>query len=241
MTQTRSQFISDAGDIVDRLYADIEQLRAFRSQGRQRRELAARIFRHVHTLKGAAGSLDLKSVSDLAHEFEGVLDGVRLGRVTIDDELLNLFEDTTDAIADGLANGGTLEESGLRARIAQLHSIAESAARQGTIGGSLRAALPEAIARALSEYDLQHAREAIREGATLFTAQSAFSIDNLDTKFRELTRLLGKTGEVIATVPGQPAGPDEISFQLLYAAEFISEQTRRLATELGAVEFTELS
>src|SRR5207302_3577184 len=30
------------------------------------------------------------------------------------------------------------------------------------------------------------------------------------------------------------------SFQLLYAAEFISEQTRDLATELGAAEFTEL-
>lgn len=240
MSLTRTQFIADAGDIVDRLYADIEQLRAFRSQGRQRRELAARIFRHVHTLKGSAASLDLKPVSEVAHEFEGILDGVRLGRVTIDDELLNLFEDTTDAIAEGLANG-TVEESNLRARIARLHSIAEAASRQGTIGSSLRAALPEAIARALSEYDLQHAREAVREGAKLFTVTAAFSIDSLDTKFRELTRLLGKTGEVIATVPGQPAGADEISFQLLYAAEIISEQTRGLATDLGAVDFVALS
>ena len=241
MTETRSQFISDAGDIVDRLYADLDQLRAFRSHGRQRRELAARIFRHVHTLKGSAGSLALKSVGDLAHEFEGVLDGVRLGRVTIDDDLLNLFEETTDAIADGLANTGAAAEADVRARIDRLHAIAAAASRQGSISGGLRAALPEAIARALSEYDLQHAREAIREGAKLFTVQAAFAIDTLDTKFRELSRLLGKTGEVVATVPGQPTSPDEISFQLLYAAELISEQTRRSASELGAVDFAELA
>jgi two-component system chemotaxis sensor kinase CheA len=240
MSETRMQFIADARDIVDRLYDDLEQLRAFRSQGRQRRELAARIFRHVHTLKGSAASLDLKAVSNIAHEFEGVLDGVRLGRVTIDDELLNLFEDTTDLIADGLANTGGAEESNARARIAQLHAIAEAASRQGAISSSLRAALPETIARALSEYDLQHAREAVREGAKLFTVQAAFAIDSLDTRFRELSRLLGKTGEVIATVPGQQTTADEISFQLLYAAELITEQTRRLAVELGAADFTEL-
>src|SRR2546421_12521552 len=103
MTQTRSQFIADAGDIVDRLYADLDQLRVFRSQGRQRRELAARIFPHVHTLKGSAGALDLKSVSDLAPEFEGVVDGVRLGRGTIDDGRVTLFEDTADANCRGWA------------------------------------------------------------------------------------------------------------------------------------------
>jgi two-component system chemotaxis sensor kinase CheA len=240
VSETRTQFIADAGEIVDRLYADIEQLRAFRSHGRQRRELAARIFRHVHTLKGSAASLDLKRVSDLAHQFEGVLDGVRLGRVTIDDDLLNLFEDATDGLAEGLAST-TSEDSDLSVRISRLHSIAEAASRQGTIGGGLRAALPETIARALSEYDLQHAREAVREGAKLFTVDAAFSIDSLDTKFRELTRLLGKTGEVIATVPGQPTSVDEISFQLLYAAELITEPTRDAAKDLGAIEFAELS
>ena len=99
MDDTQNQFVADAKDIVERLYTDLEQLRAVRLQGRQRRELAARIFRYVHTLKGSAGSFGLKSVSDIAHEFEGVLDGVRLGRVSIDDSLLDLFEDAAHAIA----------------------------------------------------------------------------------------------------------------------------------------------
>ena len=92
MDEARNQFIADANDVVDRLYLDLEQLRAARLQGRVRREVAARIFRYVHTLKGSAGSFGLQAISEIAHEFEGVLDGVRLGRVWIEDELLDLFE-----------------------------------------------------------------------------------------------------------------------------------------------------
>ncbi|HMJ25904.1 MAG TPA: Hpt domain-containing protein, partial [Pyrinomonadaceae bacterium] len=102
MDDELSQFISDAREIVEKLYHDLEQLRSARSQGRQRRELAARIFRRVHTLKGSAGSLGLQAVSQIAHDFEGVLDGVRLGRVEITDSVLDLFEDATDAVARAL-------------------------------------------------------------------------------------------------------------------------------------------
>src|ERR1044071_6422367 len=106
---TRTQFVSDAKDIVDRLYADLQQLRAVRSQGRQRRELASRIFRHVHTLKGTAGAMGFQAVGDVAHEMESVLDGVRLGRVTIDAATLNLLEGATDLIAEELESANRID------------------------------------------------------------------------------------------------------------------------------------
>lgn len=240
MDPTLNQFIADAKDIVDRLYADLLQLRSLRAQGRHRRELASRIFRHVHTLKGSAGSLGLKNVSQLTHEFEGVLDGVRLGRVTIDDAVLNLFEDTADVIAESIANSGRGDESASQALIARLHAVSSSASEQGTIAGSLRSALPDDVSRSLSEYDLQHTREAVREGARLFIVDAGFPIESFDTQFRELTKLLGKTGEVISTIPGAPSSAEEINFRLLYAAELISEHTRSRATELGTFEFKEI-
>jgi len=237
---TRTQFVSDAKDILDRLYGDLQQLRAMRSQGRQRRELASRIFRHVHTLKGTAASMGFQSVGDVAHEFESVLDGVRLGRVTIDDTSLNLFESATDLIAEELASTAKPDQTKTQALIAQLHALAARASQKAVIAGSLRSALPEDIARSLSEYDLQHAREAVREGARLFIVDASFSIDTFDTQFRDLTALLGKSGEVIATVPGRAAAADEISFRLLYAAQFIADQIRLKASELGTVSFSEL-
>jgi two-component system, chemotaxis family, sensor kinase CheA len=237
---TRTQFVSDAKDLVDRLYVDLQQLRALRAQGRQRRELASRIFRHVHTLKGTAASMGFQSVGEVAHEFESVLDGVRLGRVAIDDASLNLFESATDLIAEELASTAKPDDRKTQALLARLHALAANASKKAVIAGSLRSALPEDIARSLSEYDVQHAREAVREGAKLFIVDASFSIDTFDTQFRDLTTLLGKSGEVIATVPGRAPKPEEISFRLLYAAQFIADQIRLRAAELGTIGFTEL-
>src|SRR5439155_3119031 len=227
----------DAREIVEKLYRDLEQLRSARSQGRQRRELAARIFRRVHTLKGSAGSLGMKSVSQIAHDFEGVLDGVRLGRVEITDAALDLFEDGTDAIARALESGpGDEISAGAAAIIKRLAALAAQSKREGTIAGSLRAALPPEVARSLSEYDLQHTREAVREGARLFVVATGFAIETFDQNFRELTKLLGQSGEIIFTGPGEPPTADEINFRLLYAAELVPGDLLRQAEALGRIE-----
>jgi two-component system, chemotaxis family, sensor kinase CheA len=241
MFDEQGQFIADAREIVERLDRDLEQLRAARVRGPQRRELAARIFRHVHTLKGSAGSLGLLNVSRVAHEFEGVLDGVRLGRIEITDEVLDAFEDASGALARALEAGPSEQsEPGTDAVAERLHSLAAQSKQQGTIASGLRSALPAEIARALSEYDLQHAREAIREGAKLFIVSAGFALESFDLQFRELSKLLGQSGEIIATVPGEPGNAEEINFRLLYAAELVSKETLRLASALGRIELDEL-
>ena len=240
MDEAQRQFIADAQELVEKLYRDLEQLRAVRLQGRQRRELAAGIFRRVHTLKGSAGSLGLRAVSNVAHEFEGVLDGLRLGRVEIDDLLLDTFEDATNVIAQALGGTSITDDPYAQALIARLNAIATTSARQGTIAGTLRSALPPEIARSLSEYDLQHAREAVREGAKLFIVSTVFAIETFDQGFREVSKLLGLSGEVIATVPGERAAADEISFKLLYAAELVSQEVVHRASALGRLEVSEI-
>jgi two-component system chemotaxis sensor kinase CheA len=241
MSDEQNQFIADAREIVERLDRDLEELRAARARGPQRRELAARIFRRVHTLKGSAGSLGLPNVSRVAHEFEGVLDGVRLGRIEITDDVLDAFEDASGAIARALAAGPSEPgEPGTDAVVERLRALAEQSKQQGTIASGLRSALPAEIARALSEYDLQHAREAVREGAKLFIVSAGFALESFDLQFRELSKLLGQSGEIIATVPGEPSNAEEINFRLLYAAELVSNETLRLASALGRIELEEL-
>src|SRR6266404_4103377 len=241
MDDIQTQFVADAQELVERLYNDLEQLRSARLHGPHRRELAARIFRRVHTLKGSAGTLGLKSVSQIAHEFEGVLDGVRLGRLEITDEVIDAFEDAVDAIARALElTLSGAPQPGTTAVTQNLNAMAAKSQHQGSITTSLRSALPAEIARALSEYDLQHAREAIREGAKLFIVSAGLALESFDLQFRELSKLLGQSGEIVATVPGEPANPEEINFRLLYAAELVSSETLRLASALGRIELDEL-
>jgi two-component system chemotaxis sensor kinase CheA len=202
--------------------------------------LAAQVFRRVHTLKGSAASFGFTAVSEVAHNFEAVLDGLRLGRLELTESVLDAFEDSVSSIDRALhaPNEKILQD---QSQIVQrLARFVESSKRQGGIGSGLRAALPTDIATALSEYDLHHAREAIREGARLFVVSATFDIDTFDRNFRELTKLLGQSGEVIATTPGGPAADKEISFRILYAADFISGEVTRQTSLLSRVEHTEI-
>ena len=45
--------------------------------GREDAELVSRLFRHLHTLKGTAGFLELEEVACVAHAAENLLDGIR--------------------------------------------------------------------------------------------------------------------------------------------------------------------
>ena len=241
MDEAQNLFVTDARDLVEKLYRDLEQLRIMRTQGRQRRELAGRIFRRVHTLKGSAGSLGLKSVSTIAHEMEGVLDAVRLGRLDLGEELIDLLEAVADAITQALDSESTEDFlPTARKLIDRLKALSASSDKPETTADSFRHALPTYIAQSLSEYDLQHAREAVREGSRLFIVTAHFGIAEFDHAFRETSRLLEQTGEIIATVPGESAN-DEISFRLLYAAELISSELLKRASDLGRIEVIDIN
>src|SRR5215831_5353956 len=234
MTDEQRFFIGDAQEIVEKLESDLEQLRAGRLEGRRRRQLAAQIFRRVHTLKGSAAALGLCAVSEIAHQFEAVLDGARLGRLELTGDVLDSFAEAVATIEVALqAPDQTPDHHQITQRLA---SYAQASRSQGVIRSGLRTALPPDIAASLSEYDLQHAREAIREGARLFVVSAAFGIEGFDRNFRELTKLLGQAGEVIATTPGGPAKDNEINFRIVYAADFISAEVLRQASHLSRIE-----
>jgi len=239
MTEEQRLFLDDANEIVERLYSDLKQLRAARLQGKRRRHLAAQIFRRVHTLKGSAASFGFGAVSEIAHQFEAVLDGLRLGRLNLTAEVLDAFEDAVSSIDRALQAPNDKLAQEQSQIVQQLARYATAASKRGIATG-LRAALPTDIASSLSEYDLQHAREAVREGAKLFVVSAAFGIETFDRDFRELTRLLGHSGEVIATTPGGPSHDNEINFRILYAADFISSEVARQAAELSRVEHHEI-
>ncbi|HEX3084230.1 MAG TPA: Hpt domain-containing protein [Pyrinomonadaceae bacterium] len=239
MTDEQRLFLDDANEIVERLYSDLKQLRVARLQGKRRRQLAAQIFRRVHTLKGSAASFGFDAVSEVAHQFEAVLDKMRLGRLNLTAEVLDVFEDAVSSIDRALQAPNDKLVQQQDQIVKQLARYATSTKPQGIATG-LRTALPPDIASSLSEYDLQHAREAIREGAKLFIVSAVFSIDTFDRNFRELTRLLGQSGEVIATTPGGSAQDNEINFRILYATDFISGEVVRQASLLSRVEHHEI-
>lgn len=243
--QLLREFLAEAEDLIEVLLGDIEALRTRRSEGRARRELVARIFRHVHTIKGSAAAVGLTAMAELAHEFENLLEGVRLGRIQVKDSVLDAFDEAAQALEQILSAAVRHETPSvsqtLTERLRRL-SIHADADRRSGAGEDAMAALPEEIARTLSEYEAHRLREAASEGAHLFLISINFDLLTFDERFRDFSDALSADGEIISTMPGMEASaPDQISFRLLYATDADAQIVAGRTSMFGASSPLELT
>ncbi|HEX8285690.1 MAG TPA: ATP-binding protein [Pyrinomonadaceae bacterium] len=234
------EFLAEAGELVEGLYGDIAELRERRGDGPARRELVARLFRRVHTVKGTAAAAGLDAAGRIAHEFESLLDAVRSGAAALDEEALGVFEEAAGAVAESLeaaARGEAAPEPAMLVeRLRRLESAgagADGAAASG--GAEALHGLPEEVTRSLSAHERQRLREALNEGARAYLVLAEFDLADFDEQYRRLSESLKETGEVVATQPFVNAvGPDRVGFRILYASAEARARLEPLASAFGA-------
>ncbi len=242
--QILSEFLAETEDLLEVLFGDLQALRVRRSEGRARRELVGRIFRHVHTIKGSSATVELNSMTRIAHEFESLLDGVRLGRVPVDDPVMDALDDAAAALSQSLeraARGETeAHDQALLERLRSLAKTEDGDRRKPAVRRAL-AALPEDIARSLNEHEAHRLQESIEEGARAFAVTVHFELATFDERFRNLSDALAEDGEIISTLPGlEGALPDQISFRIVYAADTNRQELASRVSAFGQVMLTEL-
>src|ERR1044071_2886899 len=94
--RARQEFTGEAEELLDTLSRDLVD---FEQQGENvRPELVNKIFRNVHSLKGLAGMLGFADISELSHNLEDMLDKLRMGKIAISKELLDLLFDSVDGL-----------------------------------------------------------------------------------------------------------------------------------------------
>src|SRR3954469_25812230 len=97
-------FHAEAKEILEGVATDLVRL----EQAPRDADLVNRIFRGAHSLKGLAGMLGFSGVSQAAHKLESVLDGVRMGRVAVSSEVLDVLLAAVDIVGrmvDALKDG----------------------------------------------------------------------------------------------------------------------------------------
>jgi two-component system chemotaxis sensor kinase CheA len=221
MDQTQREFLVDIEELVEHIFADLDELRATRAVGRSRRELIDRIFRRVHSVKGSAASCGLDIVSQIAHEFENLLDEVRGGRVLIDEDLLDTCECAADALSESLslAASGKLDSS-RPALFARLQAAARKTIEPEGSSEAVLKHIPFEIWESLTETEKQRLVSVVAEGSPLFVITTSFAMENFDSQFFRLKEKLAEFGEVIATSPAvDDEHPDRINFRVLYAGD----------------------
>jgi two-component system chemotaxis sensor kinase CheA len=220
--QNRSEFLIEIEELIEKVFSDLDQLRENTASENSRRQSLDQIFRHVHSVKGLSAAIGLDAVSHIAHEFETLLEALRIGQVAIDERVLQISENAVDALAESLslAASGIVEPS-RRALFDQLQTVAN---RRGTVESSadtdaVLESIPSDIWQSLSEEEKQRLARVVRESSPVFVVAASFDISSFDEEFFRLREILAQSGEVIATSPTiDPEHSDRVNFRILYAS-----------------------
>jgi two-component system chemotaxis sensor kinase CheA len=218
--RARDEFTGEAEELLDTLSRDLVELE---SQGRGvRPEVINKIFREVHSLKGLAGMLGFGEISELSHNLEDMLDRLRMGKIEITKELVDLLYDALDALnrlviaIHDPATAAVVDVTALTRRIHQLvTSQPQRAAEDPFVGLSL----DEQTKKSLTEYEEHRLLENVRSGKQIIAVEVRFDFSDFDEKLRALTATLSASGEVISTLPAiDSSGGSGIAFRLLYGS-----------------------
>lgn len=231
--RAKEEFTSEAEELLDTLSRDLVE---FESQGKGvRPELVNKIFREVHSLKGLAGMLGFGDISELSHSLEDMLDRLRMGKIPITKDLIDLLYDSVDglnrlviAINDPSLNG-LVDMTALTTRI---HAIVTQQPQQKHDDPFARLTLDEQTKKSLTEYEEHRLLENVRAEKSILSIEVTFDFSDFDERLRSLTNSLTEAGEVISTLPAIPSGnTNGIAFRLLYGSLLDVDAVQRLAPE----------
>lgn len=216
------EFVAEANEILETLGRDLLVLDGQRG-GEPDPDLLNAIFRGAHSLKGLSAMFGQDRLSKLAHRAEDVLDALRLGRVPLDDALLDALIEALDVL-QGLLG----EAAGERSTEAHTTRGEEMAARlqklaqgDGAKGEDVldQVGLDPGLRAVFTEYEEHRLRENVKKGVGLWRVRAVFALDDFDQRLAHLNATLKPLGEVVSTLPSsQPGDEASIAFDLVFGS-----------------------
>ena len=227
-----SEYLSESEELLDSLLADLDALASRGGEGPDT-NLINRAFRTVHSLKGLSGMMGLAEVQALAHDFEDILDDLRLGQLALSERTSAALQEAASGLAalvGGAARGTASEEDFERLR-ELLAAVAlksrERARREDSELGSLN--LSERERALLTDYEEHRINENVRAGRSFYALGVTFDVGNLDKQYRALTARLEEAGELITTLPEKTTNASLVGFKLVFAASIKEADVKRIA------------
>jgi two-component system, chemotaxis family, sensor kinase CheA len=244
--QTQHEFLVELEQLVELIFADLDDLRVSLTPGRERRharELVDRIFRHVHSVKGSAASSGIEAVSQIAHEFENLLDAVRTGKAPLDDLVLDICVSASEALGQSLSQAASgipgPSRSGL---FDQIRAAARSSAGEpGRDTEAILSSVPFEIWQSLTQAEQHRLVSVVEERTPIFVVATSFDLSNFDEEFFRLKEKLTDTGEVISTSPTvDDTHPGKINFRVLYGSKTGLNTLRANVIEFSEIVFNQV-
>jgi len=228
-----SEYLSESEELLESLLSDLHSLSAQTSSSPDL-NLVGRLFRTAHSLKGLSGMMDLPEVQSLAHEFEDILDELRLGALKLNPTVTGALQEAgagLAALVGGAARGTVTEEDFERLRVLLAAIAARSrASASETESASASLVLSEQERALLTEYEEHRIEENLKAGRSFYAVNARLDPRKLDKQYRALTAALANGGEVITTLPGEKGGAGAAALKLVFATRLKESDVKRLAS-----------
>jgi two-component system, chemotaxis family, sensor kinase CheA len=230
----REDFLSEAQEIVETLSRDLLLLEQGQKEGRTDPDLLNDIFRAVHTLKGLAGMFGLSALSNLAHTLENLLDDLRLGRVDITQDALDVLFDGVERIQRLLASDDQPVDVAIEVRApAAARPDAPRAAAEDVLA---EYDLGDSVLSVLTEYEEHRLRQNVAQGVKLYRLRLGFALALIDTALEDLKARARSIAELITYLPSMGGGSEDvIELEVLLASRTGIEQLREVLCSEDAV------
>lgn len=228
-----SEYLSESEELLDSLLSDLDSLSARGGDI----NLINRVFRTVHSLKGLSGMMGLAEVQSLTHEFEDILDDLRLGQLTLNEGTTAALQEAgagLAALVGGAARGSAGEEDfeRLRQLLTEIALKSRTRPRKSDPGGE-SLALSERERAMLTEYERHRIAENATAGRSFFAIAVQFEVARLEVQYRALASKLADRGELITTLPGKPAPATMVAFKLVFATQLREAEVKTMVEPLG--------
>ncbi len=224
------EFLTEAQDIIEAFSRNLLALDAAHKRGTTDPSLLNEAFRAIHTLKGLAGLFGAASLSALTHRLEDLLDALRLGRIALGPEVLDVLFASVEASHRLLAPDARDEEASLVVghALELLDRVAERAVSRAPAGYDI----DPGILAVLTEYEEHRLSANLSAGQRLYKVRAQFDLLTIDKELERLKDKARKLGEVITYLPtGESTSTDMLDLDLLVAS---GEDLATLVGELGS-------
>ncbi len=229
--KAREEFFSEAQEIIETLSRNLLALDTASREGSYDPSLINEAFRAVHTLKGLAGLFGATRLGSMSHRLEDLLDALRLGRMVLSAETLDVLFSAVDAYNKVLE----LEKAGIDQSLPEVDALLGKLDRLGAGVPDRSSPVSEyefdaGMLAVLTEYEEHRLKVNVEQRLSLYRLRVQFDLATIDRALEQIKERARLHGEIITYLPtGETTSADSIELDLLMA----SKDT--LATLIGAL------
>ncbi len=235
-------FLAEAEEIVEQLGSELADLADMADSGDLYPDLLNSIFRAAHSLKGLAGMFGFNEISELSHNMENLLDCLRLGKLNLNQNLMEVVfaaHDLLTSLVRSISEGDTsdhLEE--IHACVARINGCMLPPDSDSGESALEHLGLSDQIRGSLTEYEQHRLLDNLNKGRGIFNVHTSFELTTFDHELSDVSDLLKKHGELISTLPGMGENmATHIDFDILFGSMRELDELKALL-ETGAIQVT---